>query len=51
MRLPDFESDDAIKEAAKARGIKIKCVSDYLIEPDPRYEKVAVVNYSSVEMR
>lgn len=49
VRLPDFESDNAIKEAAKARGIKIKCVSDYLLTADPRYDRIAVINYSSVD--
>lgn len=49
VRLPSFASDEEIKDAAKARGIKIKCVSDYLAEPDPSYDKVAVINYSSVE--
>ena len=49
VRLPGFESDGEIKRAAEKRGIKIKCVSDYLFAPDPTYDKVAVVNYSSVE--
>ncbi len=49
VRLPSFESDEAIKQAARERGIKIKCVSDYLSEPADGYEKVAVINYSSVE--
>ena len=49
VRLPSFASDEEIKSKAKERGIKIKCVSDYLFSPDKRYEKVAVINYSSVE--
>lgn len=49
VRLPSFASDDEIKAAAKAKGIKIKCVSDYLSAPADGYEKVAVINYSSVE--
>ena len=50
VRLPEFESDGAIKRAAAERGIKIKCVSDYLFAPDGRYEKIAVVNYSGVDV-
>ncbi|MDE6557978.1 MAG: PLP-dependent aminotransferase family protein [Clostridia bacterium] len=49
VRLPEFASDAEIKRAAEEHGIKIKCVSDYLSAPDPRYDKVAVINYSSVE--
>lgn len=49
VRLPEFSSDEEIKAAAKERGIKIKCVSDYLSEPAAGYERIAVINYSSVE--
>lgn len=49
VRLPSFASDEEIKAAAKSRGIKIKCVSDYLIKPAKGYERIAVINYSSVE--
>lgn len=53
LHLPGFESDAAIKSAAEERGIKIKCLSDYLAEPcanAAEYARVAVVNYSSVEI-
>lgn len=53
LRLPDFADDDQIKRAAAERGIKIKCLSDYLVAPCPdpeAYSRVAVVNYSSVEI-
>ena len=50
LQLPDFASDEEIKEKARARGIKIKCLSDYLTEPCAGYEKVAVINYSSVDL-
>lgn len=50
LRLPDFESDEAIKRAAEERGIKIKCLSDYLFERAEGYDKVAVINYSGVEL-
>ncbi len=49
VRLPSFASEEEIKAAAKERGIKIKCVSDYLIKPAEGYERIAVINYSSVE--
>ncbi|MGN0804580.1 MAG: PLP-dependent aminotransferase family protein [Candidatus Coproplasma sp.] len=48
LRLPEFESDEEIKEYAKKLGIKIKCLSDYLSAPSNKYNKVAVINYSSV---
>lgn len=49
VRLPSFANDNEIKAAAKSRGIKIKCVSDYLIKPAEGYGRIAVINYSSVE--
>lgn len=49
VRLPEFDSDEHIKRSSAERGIKLKCVSDYLFSPDPRYDKIAVINYSSVE--
>jgi len=48
LRLPDFESDTEIKLAAKRAGIKLKCLTDYLNAPCVGYEKIAVINYSSV---
>lgn len=50
LRLPDFESDGAIKRAAEERGVKIKCLSDYLFEKADGYDRVAVINYSGVEL-
>lgn len=49
LHLPDFADDNAIKAAAERRGIYVKCLSDYLAAPAQGYEKVAVINYSSVE--
>ncbi|MCM1438685.1 MAG: PLP-dependent aminotransferase family protein [Roseburia sp.] len=49
VRLPSFASDGEIKKAAEERGIKLKCVSDYLFEPAEGYGRIAVINYSSVE--
>ena len=41
-------TDGQIKDFAKERGIKLKCVSDYLLEPCEGYDGIAVINYSSV---
>lgn len=48
LRLPDFSGDEEIKFAAKRAGIKLKCLTDYLNAPCSGYEKIAVINYSSV---
>lgn len=50
LRLPSFSNDDEIKKFAFDRGIKLKCVSDYLFAPSGEYEKIAVINYSSAEI-
>ncbi|MDE7076435.1 MAG: PLP-dependent aminotransferase family protein, partial [Clostridia bacterium] len=53
LHLPGFASDADIKSAAEERGIKIKCLSDYLARPcanAAEYARVAVINYSSVEI-
>ncbi|MDE7379808.1 MAG: hypothetical protein K2N14_02030, partial [Clostridia bacterium] len=49
VHLPGFASDNEIKAAAEKRGIRLKCISDYLIKPAEGYERIAVINYSSVE--
>lgn len=49
LRLPDFGCDNDIKEAAARLGIKIKCLTDYLVSPCSGYGGVAVINYSAVE--
>lgn len=51
LELPDFSSDGEIKLAAEKRGIKIKCLTDYLSVPQKGYEKVAVINYSGLIFR
>lgn len=48
LRFPSL-SDGEIKQWAEERGIKIKCVSDYLSEPCAGYGGVAVINYSSLD--
>jgi len=50
VRLPSFPSDGDIKEWAAERGIKLKCLSDYLLTPSEAYKNIAVVNYSSVRV-
>lgn len=41
-------SDEAIKTEAARRGIRLKCLSDYLFAPLGGVEKFAVINYSGV---
>lgn len=48
VRLSSFSSDEEIKNRAKSHGINLKCLTDYLSAPAEGYEKIAVVNYSSV---
>lgn len=48
--FPDALSDEAIKDAAKKRGIRIKCLSDYLLAPMAGVEKCAVINYSGLTL-
>lgn len=45
LRLGGFD-DGVIKAAAERAGIRIKCLSDYLIAPHDGYGGVVVVNYS-----
>ena len=46
--FPEAENDEEIKKKAAEAGIKLKCLSDYLIAPAAGYEKCAVINYSGV---
>ncbi len=46
LRLPDSASDGEIKAAAKRAGVRIKCLSDYLIAPRDGCGGTAVINYS-----
>lgn len=41
-------SDEAIKTEAARRGVRLKCLSDYLFAPLGGVEKFAVINYSGV---
>lgn len=48
VKFPYAESDAEIKEKAENAGVKLKCVSDYLLAPLDGAEKLAVINYSGV---
>ena len=46
--FPNAESDEEIKVKAAELGIKIKCLTDYLVSPLEGMEKTAVINYSGI---
>lgn len=48
VKLPKAKSDEEIKDIAKAEGIRLKCLSDYLLSPLQGVEKCAVINYSGL---
>ncbi len=48
VKFPYAKSDAEIKEKARAAGINLKCVSDYLLSPLDGVERLAVINYSGV---
>ena len=41
-------TDDIIKEYAAAHGVRVRCLSDYLLAPIEGVEGCAVINYSGV---
>ncbi|MDE6667447.1 MAG: PLP-dependent aminotransferase family protein [Clostridia bacterium] len=47
-KFPNAQSDEQIKSVAAARGINIKCLSDYLLAPMTGVEGCAVINYSGL---
>lgn len=47
-RFPAAGSDEEIKLEAAKRGVRLKCLSDYLLSPVEDVEKFAVINYSGV---
>lgn len=47
-KFPAAQSDEQIKSVAAARGIKLKCLSDYLLAPTQGVERCAVINYSGL---
>ncbi len=44
--FPTAPSDEFIKEEAEKRGIRLKCLSDYLLAPAEIIKCCAVINYS-----
>ena len=46
VKFPSAPFDGSIKERAMELGIRIKCLSDYLLAPRTGCEKTAVVNFS-----
>lgn len=47
-RISGGSSDMEIKNAAKERGVRVKCLSDYLLAPLKDVGNYAVINYSGV---
>jgi GntR family transcriptional regulator/MocR family aminotransferase len=48
VKFPSAKSDEQIIEEAAKRGIKIRCLSHYLLSPFSGCEKIAVINYSGL---
>ena len=51
IRFPSAKSDKELKERARANGINVRCLSDYLLSPAPVSGRCAVINYSGVTER
>ncbi len=49
-KFPEASSDGQIKQIAADRGIRIKCLSDYLLAPMVGVEGCAVINYSGLTL-
>ncbi len=47
-KFPQAPSDEAVKEEFASRGVRVKCLSDYLLAAAEGMEKTAVINYSGV---
>lgn len=47
-RFPAAGGDGNIKAEAEKRGVKLKCLTDYLLAPVQGMENYAVINYSSL---
>lgn len=48
VRFPTAPSDDWLKAVAEKRGVRVKCLSDYLLAPVADCQGVAVINYSGI---
>lgn len=46
VRFPHAPDDAYIKESAARVGIRVKCLSDYLLQPTEGAERTAVINYA-----
>lgn len=51
VKLDTSLTDQEIKEAARAQGINIACLSEFCLEVEPEYENVLVINYSDLDER
>lgn len=49
LRFDTDIKDSALTSRAAEAGIRIACLSDYLREPEERYEHIAVINYSGAD--
>ena len=47
-RFKDAGGDENIKKEAERRGVKLKCLTDYLLAPVRGMENYAVINYSGL---
>lgn len=47
-RFKNAGGDEAIKREAERRGVKLKCLTDYLLAPVQGMENCAVINYSGL---
>ena len=50
VTFPSAPSGEEIKRRARAAGINVKCLSDYLISPRPELPPAAVINYSGITL-
>ena len=48
LKFPEEVGDDGIKRWAEGNGVKIKCLTDYMLAPREGMEGCAVINYSGV---
>ncbi len=46
--FPSVASDSVLKDNAKRAGVRVRCLSDYLLAPLDGVEKRAVINYSGL---
>ncbi len=49
VKLPSAPSDGAIRDLAEERGVRLRCLSDYLLAPLSGFERTAVINYGGLK--